>query len=781
MRAELLAPAGTYESLKAAVAAGADAVYVGGARFGARAYAENFTEEALLKAIDFCHLHGSKLYLTVNTLLKDAEIEELYDYLLPYYREGLDAVIVQDIGVLKYIREAFPGLDIHASTQMTLCGADGAKFLASAGASRIVTSRELSLEEIRAIHRETSIEIESFVHGALCYCYSGQCLTSSLIGGRSGNRGRCAQPCRLPYQAEGREGFLLSPKDICTLEILPEILDAGVYSLKIEGRMKRAEYTAGVVLIYRKYLDIVLAHGRKEYQVSEYDKKELMALYNRGGFSAGYYHVRNGREMMSMKRANHFGTEAARVTAVRRGSLTARALEPLHKGDMLENTVLSGDTPQGASLSLKLPESELRGIKPGMILHRTRDESLLAELNRKYIQTERKEKINGKLMISGGQPVILNVIMGKISIIVKGEVPQTSQNRPLSAAAVKKQIQKTGNTPFVFDNLEIVLEEGLFLPLQSLNELRRRALDELERKLTGVWKRNNAGKKPHIKLPHNAGRAAHRLNASVETTAQLEALCKVPGISNIYIECTILETPLRTEQAEKWAGLCHAAGKSCYYVLPRIFRADTKALYSGHESLKALELFDGVLFRNYEEFFFLQKYGYTKARIPDYNMYTYNRYAEDFWKERRITQTTAPLELNDRELAVRGCKNSEILVYGHLPMMVSAQCVRKNVDKCRKQSGFLYLKDRKGKRFPVKNSCSFCYNVIYNHVPLALFGNKKELDALAPASLRLSFTIEPPEKAAGIAQAFAEKFVEGRNIEYDFGDFTRGHFKRGVE
>lgn len=416
-----------------------------------------------------------------------------------------------------------------------------------------------------------------------------------------------------------------------------------------------------------------------------------------------------------------------------------------------------------------------------MILHRTRDEFLLAELNRKYIQTERKEKINGKLMISGGQPVILNVIMGKISISAKGEVPQVSQNRPLSALAVKKQIEKTGNTPFVFEHLEIHLEDGLFLPLQCLNELRRRALDELERKLTGVWKRNNAGKKPHIKLPHNAERAAHRLNASVETTAQLEALCKVPGISNIYIECTILETPLRTEQAEKWAGLCHAAGKSCYYVLPRIFRSDTKALYSGHESLKALELFDGVLFRNYEEFFFLQKYGYTKARIPDYNMYTYNRYAEEFWKERGIAQTTAPLELNDRELAVRGCKNSEILVYGHLPMMVSAQCVRKNVDKCRKQSGFLYLKDRKGKRFPVKNSCSFCYNVIYNHVPLALFGNKKELDALAPASLRLSFTIEPPEKAAGIAQAFAEKFVEVRNIEYDFGDFTRGHFKRGVE
>lgn len=388
-------------------------------------------------------------------------------------------------------------------------------------------------------------------------------------------------------------------------------------------------------------------------------------------------------------------------------------------------------------------------------------------------------------MILGGQPVILNVTMGKISISVKGEVPQVSQNRPLSVATVKKQIEKTGNTPFLFDNLEVHLEDNLFLPLQCLNELRRRALDGLERKLTGAWKREVLGRKPQCNVfsasKSNAGNTAHRLSASVETAAQFESLCKVPGVSNIYIECTMLEIPLRAEQAEKWTDICHAAGKSCYYALPRIFRADTKTLYNNRESLKALELFDGVLFRNYEEFFFLLERGYAKAQIPDCNMYTYNRYAEEFWKERGITQTTAPLELNDRELAARGCKNSEILIYGHLPMMVSAQCVRKNIDKCRKQSGLLYLKDRKGKQFPVKNNCRFCYNVIYNHVPLSLFGNKKELDFLAPASLRLAFTIETPEQAAGIAKAFAEKFVEGRNAEYDFGDFTRGHFKRGVE
>ena len=292
---ELLAPAGSYDSLKAAVGAGADAVYLGGSRFGARAYADNFSEEELCRGIDYAHLHGCDLYLTVNTLLKDQELEDLGSYLKPFYESGLDGVIVQDLGVVSYVREYFPELPIHASTQMTILGAGGAAFLKEHGASRIVTARELSLEEIRRIHEAVEIEIESFIHGALCYCYSGQCLFSSMLGGRSGNRGRCAQPCRLPYQvkAEGRvlnrkeETYLLSPKDMCTIELLPQILEAGVCSLKIEGRMKRPEYTAGVVRIYRKYLDRYLEYGNESYQVEKEDLEELKRLYNRGGFSKG--------------------------------------------------------------------------------------------------------------------------------------------------------------------------------------------------------------------------------------------------------------------------------------------------------------------------------------------------------------------------------------------------------------------------------------------------------------------------------------------------------------
>ena len=272
---ELLAPAGSYESMTAAFAAGADAVYIGGSRFGARAYADNLDQDRMCQAIDYAHLHGRRIYMTVNTLFKEQELKELYPYLLPFAVQGLDGVIVQDLGAMALIRECFPDLAVHASTQMTITGAYGARRLKELGAKRIVTARELSLEEIRFIHRQTGMEIECFIHGALCYCYSGQCLMSSLIGGRSGNRGRCAQPCRLPYEVKRRgktvnpkdERLVLNLKDLCTLDQLPDILEAGVYSLKIEGRMKSPRYTAGVVSIYRKYLDAYGERGRKGYRV----------------------------------------------------------------------------------------------------------------------------------------------------------------------------------------------------------------------------------------------------------------------------------------------------------------------------------------------------------------------------------------------------------------------------------------------------------------------------------------------------------------------------------
>lgn len=308
MKAELLAPAGSMEGLKAVINAGADAVYIGGTMFGARAYADNPDTGEMLEAIDYTHIHGKKLYMTVNTLLKNRELYgQLYDFMAPFYSQGLDGVIIQDLGVLDFLKKEFPGLPLHASTQMAITGPRGAELLREAGVSRIVTARELSLKEIEEIHRQTGMEIESFVHGALCYCYSGMCLFSSMLGGRSGNRGRCAQPCRLPYSAyEGekvlnsqKDAYLLSPKDMCTIELLPEILKAGVYSLKIEGRMKRPEYGAGVTAIYRKYLDL-LEKNPKAYKVEQEDYRQLLDLYQRDGFNQGYYRQHNGRNMMAV-------------------------------------------------------------------------------------------------------------------------------------------------------------------------------------------------------------------------------------------------------------------------------------------------------------------------------------------------------------------------------------------------------------------------------------------------------------------------------------------------
>ena len=307
---EVLAPAGSFDTMKAAYKAGADAVYMGGPMFGARAYADNADVEQMLSAIDYAHLHGRKLYMTVNTLLKNTEIEgQLEDYIRPFYEQGLDAVIVQDLGVMEVIHTLFPDMAIHASTQMTVCGTDYGKWLRDHGASRIVTPRELDLSEIADMKQQTGVEIETFVHGALCYCYSGQCLMSSMIGGRSGNRGRCAQPCRLPwtFHSDSREksGYLLSPKDLCSLQLLPDLIDAGVDSLKIEGRMKKPEYAALTAYLYRKYTDLYLTGGREHYHVDQADLEQLMDLYNRGGFTDGYFYRHNGQEMMSVKRPNH--------------------------------------------------------------------------------------------------------------------------------------------------------------------------------------------------------------------------------------------------------------------------------------------------------------------------------------------------------------------------------------------------------------------------------------------------------------------------------------------
>ena len=339
---ELLAPAGSLEIFKGVIESGADAVYVGGSMFGARAYANNFTEEELLEAIDFAHLRGVKVYLTVNTLIKNSEFSKLYDYLLVYYKRGLDAVIVQDIGVVKAIHEYFPSLEIHTSTQMTVTGADGVRFLSQFGVTRVVMAREVSLAEMKRIHEETGMELEAFVHGALCYSYSGQCLFSSILGGRSGNRGRCAQPCRLPYTVEGKKDeYILSLKDMCGIKALDKLHDAGVYSLKIEGRMKQLEYACGVVKYYRSYID-----SMKPVTDADYDK--IKALGNRCGFTDRYYFDHNGSDMVTYVKPNFVSNATEPLPEKRKLSIEGELV--LREGEPGSLTVKRGDVTYKASI-----------------------------------------------------------------------------------------------------------------------------------------------------------------------------------------------------------------------------------------------------------------------------------------------------------------------------------------------------------------------------------------------------------------------------------------------
>ena len=754
-KVEILAPAGSFDSMKAAVAAGADAVYMGGSRFGARAYAENPDEMGMLEAINYVHLHGRQLYMTVNTLVKEDELDDLYDYLLPYYQAGLDAVIVQDMGVFSYIREHFPDLPVHASTQMTITGPEGAALMTRMGAVRIVTARELSLEEIRRIYQETGVEIESFVHGALCYCYSGQCLFSSLIGGRSGNRGRCAQTCRLPFDVlrrpddnnpnenrnkkkengvlnPGDSKYVLSLKDLCTLDILPDILEAGVYSLKIEGRMKSPRYTAGVVRLYRKYVDLYLKNGRKGYRVDPKDRKELLDLFDRGGQTLGYYTEHNGRDMVVCHEKPAFRQE---------------------------------------------------------------NRELYQYLDKTYVEAEVKEPVQGFARVCEGEPLQLTLqyedpLTGESRMAGGiGAVVQTAVKQPMSKERIEKQLGKTGNTPYYFENLEVETGGSPFVPVQELNELRRSAFEQLTGEILRPYRREmpenkacETGKgRQNLEDENNIGNktALYRIHASVEHPAQLKAALSVPEVGAIYLD----SAEFGVEQWNEWVSRCHEADKQCLLVMPHIFRDRAKEYFETHRSRLESAGFDGLVIRAWEELELVREWKISIPLVMDYGIYTMNHRAEDFVREMAPElpmRFTLPVELNSRELEARGSRERELLVYGSVPVMVTAQCIRKTVEGCSKCPEYLYLRDRKKKVFPVRNQCRFCCNTIYNSSPLSLLKDKKQIDRLQPEVLRLAFTSESAAQTGEVLDAYVKTFLYQEPVELE-GEFTRGHFKRGVE
>lgn len=807
--AELLAPAGSYESLTAAVNAGADAVYMGGRLFGARAYAKNPDEEQLIRGVEYCHLHGRKFYLTVNTLLKEKELRKtLYDFLSPYYEAGIDGVIVQDPGVLLALGNWFPDLPLHASTQMSVTSLEGAKFLKQKGVVRIVPARELSLEEIRRIIDETGMEVETFVHGAMCFSYSGRCLFSSLLGGRSGNRGRCAQPCRLPYTLSGMGktdfGYLLSMKDLCALEMLPSLLKAGIASFKIEGRMKSPEYTAGVVSVYRKYLDLAGKTGEASLKVSKEDQRMLMDLYNRGGFSQGYYRIPNGPSMIFPQRPNHYGTRAAQTVSGRgnrgRKELYGKALEPLFKGDVLE----AGREKPGAAKEFTLGKDvaagecfllpSFCGAREGGVLYRTKCEKRKRELFQNFCCGEIKEKIKGELRILPDSPAILEVSLGGQTVRAQGQAPEAAQKNPLTKEGLLRQFSRTGNTPFVWEKLEIVLGENLFLTVQAQNELRRKALEELKARLLAVGRRpGRAGAKYAFSFSDGNDKRKERpkLTVAVSETTQLEAVLESADageakVSGVYLDAMALFGEVGEEKGwsalENWLKAVRERGMEGYLLFPPVFREAAGRFFQRAFQNGLLHKADGCVVHSMDELGFLRNRQYEKTIVSDGGLSAFNTAAAAFYKENGVGRITLSPELNEKELAELSLKESELVVYGYQPLMVTAQCLRKNAGGCTGKPGLLWLQDRKKVRFPVKNRCLECGNLIYNSVPLQLGGLGKELLATGAEYFRLEFTIESREETGKILRQYA-KLPDGSGEEPDQEAYpgTRGHFKRGVE
>lgn len=746
---ELLAPAGSLKTLKAVIHAGADAVYLGGSMFGARAYANNFNEEELLEAIRFGHIHGRKIILAVNTLLKEYELGQLYDYLHPYYEAGLDAVIVQDMGVMEFIKTHFPNLPIHTSTQMTITNVEGARLLKEQGVERVVTAREMSLEEIQRIHDEVGVELESFIHGALCYCYSGQCLFSSIIGGRSGNRGRCAQPCRLSYEVlQGEKSLtghhatpILSLKDMCTLPFLYELADHGVYSFKIEGRMKTPEYAAGVVSIYRKYMDSYLDGSR--IPVEKKDIRALLELGNRGGFTNGYYYHHNDSDMLSGESASHNKSE----------------------GVLQDN------------------------------------------IRREYVDTELKEKIKGKLILNKECPAKIEVQYGKIKVSYQGNMVLVAQNRPLTKEVVTEKVTKTGNTPFVFENLEVTMDDDIFMPVNQLNQLRRGALEALEEALLKPYERTlpelvetssaetdrqttgNAIKEKQISgqsLSQTSGQqsagSSTEVRVLIEDAEQLPAVLKADFVDTVYLDCMLYTRENLIRKLSEDIDRVHASGKKAFYVFPFIFRQQTSLFYEKiMPELKKLPL-DGIMVRSLDEIAFIKEWGNENWQmVSDSNLYTYSNEAAEYFYRLGMIQDTIPVELNRKEILRRENSRSEMIIYGRLPLMITAQCIHKNTLGCMHQHKVLNLKDRYSVHFPVKNFCSECYNVIYNSLPVCLFKEDVTVKKIAPAAVRLSFTTETEEETEQILTIYGDIYKNGGILGQMPMECTNGHFKRGVE
>lgn len=725
-KVELLAPAGNFACFRAAVNAGADAVYLGGEQYGARAYAGNFSSEEIINALHIAHMFDRKIYLTVNTLVKEGEFGNLIPYITPLYEAGLDGVIIQDIGVLECLRESFPGMELHASTQMAVTGVYGAAYMKALGVCRIVPARELSLDEIKDIKEKTNLEVECFIHGAMCYAYSGQCLFSSVLGGRSGNRGRCAGPCRLPYtDTHHKVQYPLSLKDMYTLEIVPELIQAGIDSFKIEGRMKSPEYVAGVTALYRKYIDRYLDDPGGAYQIDPEDEQIIRSLYIRSDTCDGYYHRHNDKSMVTLK-------------------------EPGYSGSVPE---------------------------------------VLRDIQDKYLSRNILLPITGSAKIRVGEPAEVTFACGDTSVTVTGDIVSHALNKPLSREDISQKLCKLGDTCFALTDLAIDTDGVSFMQVKALNELRRTAVSALETEINikkskpkashagsgseGTVKCRELSQKKEVS---HFERKVNELCVLVTTCEQLLTANTFSEIHKIYVDADIFLVDRAALQSL-------LTEKEYFLVMPHIFRKRTYKYFSAYENLLSNDRFAGVMVRNFEELQWLHEIGYAGRIISDHTVYAWNNAALALLSK-QLDCITFPLELNKKELnrLSAGCSTSFVL-YGYIPLMYSANCVRKTLEHCIKDiasaDNRYYLTDRYQNRFTVVQNCLHCYNILYNTVPLSLHGQLEGILKKDHDQLRLDFSIEDKAQTKAVIGYYAGSMTEDKG--FPCKEFTNGHYKRGVE
>ena len=741
---ELLAPAGDMACFMAAINAGADAIYLGGEEYGARAYASNFSKEELCEALSYAHLFGVKVYLTVNTLVKEREFDRLVSFIKPFYEHGLDGVIVQDLGVLLELKESFPGLELHASTQMGISGSFGAKLLKDFGVCRIVPARELSLDEICDIKQRVGIDIESFIHGAMCYCYSGHCLYSSFLGGRSGNRGRCAGPCRLPFEVFGKKDvYPLSLKDMCTVSILPQLLDSGIDSFKIEGRMKNPYYVAGVTSIYRKYIDLYQENPNSNdtVRVSEKDMELLKKLYLRVDLQEGYYHRHNGREMITIH-------------------------------------------------------------KPG---YHSADEKEFLSIKEKYLDCDRKIKLFAEIRLKIGEKLFITIWdeKGNTTSLCMEEIVLAAQKRPVLKEDVLKQLNKTGNTPFYFETISVIMDDNVFVSLKALGEIRRDVLILFQKQLEDL-------SNPRIQMQSiqdacirdkcnfqvitssdkndetiHKKKLSERYRICCQNLEQLLVLLQIlpqyPQIAAIEINAFLLRE-LSDDLIDRLKEI-KKHEMDCYLFFPPVFRQKTADWFLPYRNLLASDLFDGFFCNSLDTLSFLRESGLhdNKVLLADYGLYVFNHKAMNFLSRYGISGMVVPYELTYYEWLDIQKKDwdkstsafcSEYLVYGYLPFMRAANCIKNTFGKCNHKNEVITIKDRAHKDISVFNQCEICENTIYNSIPLSLHG---ETDKIKADYFRISFTIENKSQMIRVLDLFMKKQKDA------LYEYTKGHFKKGIE